>query len=307
VSPASTAGSGPEVDVVVVSFEARECLLRALEALDRHAGLAARPIVVDNASSDGSAEAVRSAWPQALVIANQRNAGFSRACNQGWRAGSAPLVLFLNPDAELRRGALTALARALRERPGAGIAGPRTLNADGTVQVSTGPDLDLASERRQRRLVTGVLRRLPEALAEAERIHSRAHEPDWVSGSCLMARRECLEALGGFDEGFFLYEEDADLCRRARASGWRVLFTPEAEVAHQLGRSMARAPSRARLAYHGSHLRYYRKHNGRAALLALRALLLARGAAAWAGRLARADAAGRAEAGELVRLALGGP
>ena len=109
------------------------------------------------------------------------------------------------------------------------------------MQVSTGPDLAFSAERRQRELVQGVARRDAAALAEAERRHAREHEPDWVSGACLMARRECLEAVAGFDEGFFLYEEDADLCRRARAAGWHVLFTPLAEVAHQLGHSMARA------------------------------------------------------------------
>jgi hypothetical protein len=296
----------PAVDVVLVSFEARECLLRALASVAECTDVELRPIVVDNASSDGSVSAVREGYPGARVVENGRNVGFSVACNQGWRAGSAPLVLFLNPDAELRPGAVAALARCLRDRPQVGIAGPRTLNADGSVQVSTGPDLAFATERRQRELVQGVARREPAALAEAERRHAREHEPDWVSGACLMARRECLEAVSGFDEGFFLYEEDADLCRRARAAGWHVLFTPLAEVSHQLGHSMARAGGRARLEYQRSHLRYYRKHNGRAALLALRALLVARGLLAWLAGLARGAMGERAEAAELVRLALGG-
>jgi N-acetylglucosaminyl-diphospho-decaprenol L-rhamnosyltransferase len=303
-APAPAAGGPVELDVVIVSFEARDCLLRALAALAANAGIAHQPVVVDNASGDGSVEAVRAACPGARVIAHDRNAGFSVACNQGWRSGTAPLVLFLNPDAEVHAGAIPALARKLRERPDVGVVGPRTRNADGRVQVSTGPDLGLRSERAQRRLVRGVARRDPRALAEAERRHSREHEPDWVSGSCLMIRRECLEAVGGFDEGFFLYEEDADLCRRVRAAGWRVLFAPEAEVVHQLGRSMAQAARRARFEYHRSHLRYYRKHSGRAALLALRALLLARGAAAFLSGLARGDAAGRSEAADLVRLAV---
>ncbi len=213
-------------------------------------------------------------------------------------------MLFLNPDAEVAPGAVETLAGLLERRPEVGAAGPRTRSPDGTIQVSTGPDLTLLAERRQRRLVLGVARRDPAALAEAEAIHAREHEPAWVSGSCLIARREALEAVSGFDEGFFLYEEDADLCRRIRAAGWRVVFTPAAEVRHQLGSSMQKAPRRARLEYHRSHLLYYRRHNGPFARAALRLLVAARGAASWLRGLASGDAAGRADGAALVRLAL---
>jgi N-acetylglucosaminyl-diphospho-decaprenol L-rhamnosyltransferase len=128
------------------------------------------------------------------------------------------------------------------------------------------------------------------------------HETAWVSGACLMARRPALVAAGGFDEGFFLYEEDADLCRRVRIQGGRVLFTPAAEIRHRLGVSMAREPRRARLAYHASHLRYYRKHNRLWAQLALRLGIGVRGLAG----LARGRVAARAEAAALLKLALRG-
>jgi hypothetical protein len=295
----------PRVAVVVVSFEARETLLAGLASVRAHPSSPVELVVVDNASRDGSAEAVRTAHPEALLIANPENVGFARGANQGWRASRAPCVLFLNPDAELTPGALETLVGLLESRPEAGAAGPRTRGGDGCIQVSTGPDLTPFSERGQRRLVLGVARRDPGALAEAEARHSREHEPDWVSGSCLMARRVALERVGGFDERFFLYEEDADLCRRLRAAGWRVVFTPEAEVRHALGKSMARAPRRARLEYHRSHLRYYRKHNGPLAQAALRLLLAARGVGGWLGGAASGDAAARADGASLVRLAVG--
>ncbi len=250
------------VGVVVVAYESRDVLLGALDSIAAHAGVPAEVAVVDNASTDGSVDAVRARHPGARVLSNPVNRGFSAACNQGWRALETPLVLFLNPDAEVLPGALPALAAVFDRRADAGVAGPRTLNEDGSVQVSTGPDLTLASERRQRRLVAGVRERAPWALAEADARHSREHEPDWVSGSCLMARRQALEAVGGFDEGYFLYEEDADLCRRVRAAGFRVVFTPDAVVRHRLGLSMAKAAARARAEYDRSHLRYYRAHNG---------------------------------------------
>ncbi|MGE5125113.1 MAG: glycosyltransferase, partial [Betaproteobacteria bacterium] len=211
----------------------------------------------------------------------------------------------LNPDAELRPGAVAAMAAPFEARADVGVVGPRTRNADGTVQVSTGEDLSLLAERRQRRLVRGVASRRRRALARADALHARAHEPDWVSGSCLMIRRACLEAVGGFDEGFFLYEEDADLCRRVRAAGWRVLFAPAAEVVHQLGRSMESDRHRARFEYDRSHLRYYRKHNGRLAVAVLRGLLFGRGVGGWLAGLLRRDTPARGRAVLLLRLALG--
>jgi GT2 family glycosyltransferase len=265
------------VAVVVVSFQSRDTLGPCLDSLADPSPL--ETVVVDNASTDGSAEMARSRDPAPVVLANTSNLGFARACNQGARATRAPHVLFLNPDARLAPGALESMVARLESSSTIGAAGPLTLEPDGTVQVSTGPDLSLGAERRQRRLVRGVRRRDPRAVAEAAERHSREHEPDWVSGACLLARREALEAVGGFDEGFFLYEEDADLCRRLRSAGWRVLFTPAATVHHRLGKSMSHAPERSRVEYQRSHLLYYRKHHGLLQRAGLRALLAARAVA----------------------------
>ncbi len=238
-------------------------------------------------------------WPT-CTIAN------SPACRcDRWRATRAPLVLFLNPDAEVTPGAVAALADLLERRPEVAAAGPRTRSADGTIQVSTGPDLGLLAETRQRRLVRAVARRDAAALADAEARHAVEHEPDWVSGACLMARRSALEAVSGFDERFFLYEEDADLCRRLRAAGGRIVFTPAAEVHHRVGTSMSRAPARARFEYHRSHLLYYRKHNGPLARAALVGLLAARGVLGWTRAALSGDAGQRREASRLLALLLG--
>ncbi len=289
--------SRPEVSVVVVSFEARDDLLRCLESL-RTVTLSLETIVVDNASGDGSAAAARQAFPAASLIANSENRGFAAACNQGAAAAAAEFLLFLNNDAAVRPGSVETLLDRLRSRPEAAAAGPRTLNPDGTVQVSFGPDLGLLSEWRQRRLVSGVRHRKPEALRQAQALAAVAREPDWLSGSCLLVRTEAFRAVGGFDEGFFLYEEDADLCRRLRRAGWTVLFVPEAEALHHLGRSMAHDSRRAGLEYHRSHLRYYRKHNGLPSTLVLRAWLAVRAALGWA--------AGNRGWGRVLRLALTG-
>jgi GT2 family glycosyltransferase len=155
--------------------------------------------------------------------------------------------------------------------------------------------------------VKGVGRRDPDALRAAADAASREHAPDWVSGSCLLARRAALRQVGGFDEGYFLYEEDADLCRRVRAAGWSVLFTPAAEVLHRRGRSMARDPERARLEYQRSHLRYYALHNGPLASAALRLYVGAASAAGWTLSLGPGErrAARRASRLRLIALAAG--
>ena len=297
----------PKVTVVIVSFETRDTLLETLTALAGSDGPTIETVVVDNASSDGSRDAVRARFPAASVIANAENLGFARACNQGLRETRAPLVLFLNPDATLTPGALATLVRVVESHPRIGIVGPRTRSSNGDIQISTGPDLTLVSEWRQRRLVLGVARRDPRALTEAEARHAVEHAPGWVSGACLLARREAIDAVSGFDEGFFLYEEDADLCRRLRAAGWQVVFTPDAEARHAKGRSMARAPERARLEYHRSHLRYYRKHCGLPQRALLRLLLAGRAGVELARGAVSGDLARCREAAELLRFSLSAP
>jgi GT2 family glycosyltransferase len=266
----------PSVSAVLVSWNTRNQLLDALASLDR-VGLPLESIVVDNGSSDGSVEAVRQARPSALLIANSENHGFGHAANQGIRAARAPYVLLLNSDAMLQRGAVEALAALLDARREVAIVGPRTRYEDGTIQVSFGRDLGPLAEWLQRRLHLGVLRRDARALRRAERAASYEHEVDWLSASCWLARREALEAVGLFDEGYFLYEEDCDLCLRLRRAGHLVVFTPAAEVIHRQGKSAEQSEGRALREYHRSHLRYYTKHNGTLARAVLRGFLMARG------------------------------
>lgn len=295
-----------KVAVVVVSFNTREDLLRCLGSL----GVVTTPlevVVVDNASADGSADAVRRAFPRAEVITSDANEGYAKANNRGWRATSAPFVLFLNSDAEVPAGTVETLLEMLEKRPSVGIVGPRTVGTDGTLQVSSGPDLTPLAEWHQRRLVRGVETKDPAALAAAAERTSTEHEPVWVSGSCLLTRRAHIEAVGGFDEAFFLYEEDVDLCVRVGRLGYRVLFVPSAKVLHHKGRSMARVPDLARFEYHRSHLLYYRKHRGRVIVTFLRAYLAVLGLrAAWAGVATRPGSPSPArDRWALLRLALG--
>lgn len=271
----------PSVSVVIVSFNTQPELLRCLDSLAGNVSLPLEIIVVDNASHDGTVEALRRQQPRTQIIANRENVGFARACNQGLRAARAPLVLLLNSDTEVGPGAVEALVQALERNPDAALAGPRTLNSDGTLQSSFGPPLTLLGEWQQRRLMRALRARRPEALRQLEEAWRGEREPAWISGSCMLARRAALEEVGLFDEGFFLYEEDVDLCLRLRRAGWRIVLVPSAEVIHHLGRSTRHVPGLATLEYQRSHLHYYRKHNGRFQTSMLRAWLLASAVSSW--------------------------
>jgi GT2 family glycosyltransferase len=252
--------------------------LRACLASLRSAGLPTRTVVVDNASADGSAAMVRAEFPEVTLVESGANLGFTRGNNEGLRAlgvlgavgamGDAPpLVLLLNPDAELLPGALAALAAALAAAPQAGLVGPLLLNPDGSVQ---------SSRRRFPSVATALAESTPLAWhwpgnPWARRYHMADLPPtaagpvDWVTGAAMLVRAEVLAALGGFDEGYFMYSEELDLCRRLRAAGWAVRFEPAARVLHHEGQSSGQvAPLRHRH-FQRSRVRYFRLHHGRLA------------------------------------------
>jgi GT2 family glycosyltransferase len=292
----------PRVSIIIVSHNTRDDTLRCLASIRAHAPDASETLLCDNASDDGTVAAVGQLYPRVRVVELGANEGFGAANNRGLQEARARVALLLNSDAELRPGALATLLDRLEREPRLGIIGPRIVYPDGGAQLSFGPALTPQAEWRQRRLVRGERRRDPRILEEIEALTRVECQPDWVSGACLLARLDVLAAVGFFDERFFLYEEDADLCLRVRRAGWGVLFEPRAEVVHHVGRSMARAPGRSRLEYHRSHLLYYTKHNGWPLATLLRALLLLRAL----GGLPASGPDGRREAFGLLRVALGG-
>lgn len=287
--------------VVIVTYQSASHIAACLSSLRDQAGIDLRTIIIDNASHDATVAQARRTWPDVHVVENATNVGFSRANNQGVEAlGDVPFILFLNPDTELRRGALAPLLDALRRRNDLGAVGPLTLEGDGSVQLSFGPDLSPLAEWRQKRRMEALRRKNPAAVKALQAEVSRPFNPDWLSGSCLLVRGEAFRQVGGFDEQFFLYEEDADLCLRLRQAGWKLGFIPPAVVVHHQGRSVAGNPYHAALAYQEGHLRYYEKHNGWLANLVLRVILLARGCGAYVA----GDPARRPFGAQLRRLAL---
>ncbi len=277
------------VTVVVVSYETRKAVLRCLDSVRRHADLEYEVRVVDNASTDGSVAAVQERFPQAKVFENATNVGFARAANQGYRAGDAPFVLFLNSDAQLEPGALPLLVSRLESDAELAAVGPQIRRPNGSIELSFGSDLTLLGEREQRRRVRGLREGRREVMAEIERLCSKDWSPDWLSAACLLVRRKALKAVDGFDEDFFLYEEDADLGLRLRRAGWWLLFTPAARVIHQAGLSTRVSAASSRLAYERSHVLYYKKHRGLAETLLLRKYLASVAFLGWLRNLGASD------------------
>ena len=251
----------PVLSIVIVSYNTRTDLERCLESLHNPApALAHEIIVVDNASVDGSADAVRR-WPDFTIIRSATNLGFAAATNVGIRASTGDYLLLLNSDTVIPEDALDRLVRVLEQHPGAGVVGPRLVDAEGRVELSFGAMISPLAERRQKRLGRRLAAGEPRAVARVEAMTRVEQHPDWVSGACLLVRRSAAETVGLLDERFFMYTEDVDFCAAIRARGLDVLFTPSVEIVHLGGRSKATAPRATHAAYRRSHLAFYEKHH----------------------------------------------
>lgn len=246
------------VDAVVVSYRSAETLRGCVEPLTALPDVTVT--VVDNASPDDSVATI--ADLDLHLIESPRNGGFSYGCNLGAARGEAPFLLFLNPDARMDATALERLLDVLRAHPEAGLVGPRLLE----------PGDELAYSRRRfpsngSTFAQAVFlhRVWPQAdwtdeLIRDPAAYERAGESEWVSGACMLVRREAFEAIGGFDERFFLYCEDTDLCRRLWDAGHSVRYEPSAVVRHVGGASSEVGATQAILAR--SRVLYARKHDG---------------------------------------------
>jgi N-acetylglucosaminyl-diphospho-decaprenol L-rhamnosyltransferase len=215
-------------------------------------------LVVDNASSDGTAGHVRAEWPRVRLIESTINLGFAAANNRGIRESSSELVLLLNPDTRVPAGAIDRLVAQLDARPDVAIVGPRIVDADGHAELSFGAMISPLTELRQKVLVVGNDRGLRPIVSMVDRMTRQTHDVDWVSGACLLIRRAELDAVGLLDDRFFLYTEDVDLCASVRARGRKVLFAADVEIQHLRGRS---AGATTAAAYRRSQLAFYAKHH----------------------------------------------
>lgn len=258
--------SDPEVSVLVVSYQSRELLRACLHSVQ--ATVLARTfeiLVADNASTDGTEAMLAAEFPQVRLLLMGANLGFARASNRALLEARGRYLLLLNPDTVSLGGAIDTLARHLESHNKVGVVAPRLLNADLTDQGTARAFPTAAAFVFGRR--SPFTRLLPANVWSRRYLIGRTRtgdEPfavDWVSGACLMVRRDVLERVGGLDEAFFMYWEDADWCRRIKQAGYEVFCVPAARVVHHEGGSRKGWPARQVLIFHQSVYRYYRKHH----------------------------------------------
>jgi len=266
-----------DLSISVASYRTPAMLQQCLSALDgERPQVRIEVTVIDNASGDGSADMVATQFPWVRLVRNPRNVGFGAAHNQALRDASGRFWLVLNSDASPRPGALGALVSFLDAHPGVAVAGPKLLYPDGSVQPSrrrfpTLATLFLESTQLQRFSPNNaVLRRY----YVADRSDDESQEVDWLVGACLCIRAQAVEQVGLFDERFFMYSEELDVCRRFRAAGWQIAYVPQAEVVHLEGGSTRQDLGARDRQFQASKLVYAEKWHGAGVARALRAYLV---------------------------------
>ena len=265
-----------DLSIIIVSWNVADLLATCLESIFPALGhLRAEVIVVDSASTDHTVALVRQRFPQVTLLVQSENVGYTRANNIGLARASGRHLLLLNPDTEIIGAALPTMVACLDADPAVGIVGPYTQNADGSYQ---------SSRRRFPTLATAFFESTwlqpyaPKSLLDHFYVNDappdQTLDVDWVQGSALMARREVYAQIGGLDEGYVMYSEELDWCRRAKDAGWRVAFLADAQITHHGGKSSDQVVARRQILFQQSKLRYFRKYHGAFAAQILRLFLL---------------------------------
>jgi hypothetical protein len=244
--------------IITVNYASWPYTLRCVDSLYKTGYEDFEVIIVDNDQESAVPEI-----PHAVrLIRNPENVGFARACNQGILASEGEHVVLINPDTLVEGDFFESLEEFFDQNPGAGVAGPRIVDGEGNLQLSARKELGFVSGFLGR---TSLLTRLFPKNPLVRRFFPAAQKlsdpvvVDWVSGACMVIRSRTIEEIGPMDERFFMYFEDADLCRRAREAGWLVYYLPQVEVLHHTGASSHSKP-RAVWNLHKSAFLYHRKH-----------------------------------------------
>src|SRR5450759_439406 len=250
------------ISTIIVNYNAGELLRSCVDSL-LNCPLEIEIIVVDNASTDGSLDALLG-LPCVQIIKNPANVGFAAACNSGARVGSAPFLLFLNPDCSFKPGALAGLLDAVGVDEQVGMAGGLLANSDGTEQA--GGRRAIPTPWRSFVRAFGLARfsdRWPRLFFDfhlhKQPLPDHAIEVEAISGACMMVRREAMQDVGEWDEGYFLHCEDLDWCMRFRQHGWKILFVPSAQITHALGVCGRSRPIFVEWHKHKGMMRFYHK------------------------------------------------
>lgn len=251
------------LSIVIISYNTKNMLRLCLDSIFRYPLTLGRfeIIIVDNASPDKSGEMVRKRYPQITLIQNHKNHGFAYASNQGIRHGKGEYYLLLNPDTRLLPDALNTMMYFLMDNPDIGASGGLMMNENGTMQPSClvyPTYLNVFFSR------SSFFTKIPFVAKKARQIRSLPDgitDVDALAGGYFYLKREALNQIGLFDERFFLYVEDIDICKRMKDVGWRVVFNPESKIIHHWGASSAKMKRKTFWWHHLSMYKYFQKHH----------------------------------------------
>jgi GT2 family glycosyltransferase len=268
-----------DLTIIIVSWNVCDLLRRCLQSIALDSSLSSafsygsapdrqsrsiEIIVVDNASTDGSAEMVHTEFPHAHLVVNDENRGFTAANNQGLALGRGRYLLLLNPDTEVVDDALTEMCQHMDEHPDVGALGPRLCFPDGSLQPSRRRFPTLATALVESTIVqewwsdNRILRRY----YMADTADDVVQPVDWVVGACLFVRRQTYEQVGALDEGYFMYSEELDWCRRIKEAGWSIVYLPTATIIHHEGKSSEQVVPARHIHFQSSKVRYVGKYQG---------------------------------------------
>lgn len=265
-----------DVSVLIVNWNTREVTCECLESVyDQTQGIAFEVILIDNASSDGSADAIRCRYPEVKLIENKENLGFAAANNQGIKSAQGRYVLLLNPDTVIQEGAIDKTVAFMDKQSEAGVVGIRNYNADGSLARNC---FQFASVQNLMITTLGLHSLFPKnRYFGRERLswwdYQTIREVDVVAGCYMLVRREAIDQVGIMDEAYFMYGEEMDWCWRFKRAGWKTLYYPEARIIHYGGMSAAQNPLGMHVEQRKSFLRFIEKRQGRIAKKTARLLM----------------------------------
>jgi GT2 family glycosyltransferase len=249
-----------DLSIIIVNWNTKEFLLPCVRSIfENQQRMGWEIVVVENGSQDGSADEIKKTFPFVHIIENERNLGFAKAVNQGLQKASGRYALLLNPDTQVKDGAIERLVSFMDSNSDVGVAGAQLLNSNGSKQNSIANFPSLATELLNKSLLRWLF---PKKFPGKERRYSGPVEVDSVIGACMMVRRDALDQVGLLDEDYFLFLEETDWCYRMKRAGWKIYHVPDAEVYHFQGKSAEKEKKRARVEYFRSRYHFFKKNRG---------------------------------------------
>ena len=267
-----------DISVIIINWNTRELLRSCLNSVQTDSQMMAEIIVVDNGSADGSQEMIREEYPEVVLIENKKNLGFARANNVGIKRMSRKYACLVNSDVVILQGCMAALVHYMNENKEVGVVGPKVLWPNMTVQDSCRkyPTLwnNLCESMRLNMLFPKSDIFSSEHMMYFE--HDRLMEVDGIVGCFMMIRKDVLDRVGLFDEQYFIYSEEIDLCKRIKEHGWRIIFNPEGEIIHYGRGSSSKEPLAFALEQQKSKIQYWKKHYSKLSVCVYKTLLISR-------------------------------